>query len=397
MLLAPSAKRLSCLAVCFWSLVAFQEAKTAEGCSVIEPGRIGTFIVEESIRTTSDPSLLAALLGTYNQTEEDFFETQDPVSVQNITIDTITGNVFLGLPQDLDVNEPLESTQPTRNYTFESSEDGFSAVLSGPDLVEPLALDFANPLEQGGRLENVFLYSDNLERGYYFYNSRGEPAETLPSGEPIPSLSSGGPSDTEPVVAIVDLSNPDDVSYTTFEYTGRPNYFNGPAHNHWDQLQVVELRENGADCFLSAYFYYNETAVRLVGYRQFTRASFGLTAVSFADDGTFAYNVKNVMPTRPTSMRSQTPESYKIEKVNIATGETSELELNHVLDPMDVSALIATATGETTEPDLNQMKDPVDVSTLSLQDTTSSSSSAWSNGSLWMLLVAPFLWNVVTR
>lgn len=306
-------------------------------CSGGDTNREGTFLMEESVRTTSDPNLLVALLGDYKETDE---ATRGPFLVRKVTIDLSLGEVILGEPPGgVTVHQPLQSTTTTTTYTVDiDGGDENTAVLKGPDLMSPYTFSFPQQMSSREHRRDVFLYSDGLQRGYFFYNDCDfdPPPEMLQSnGELIPTLSNGGCAvRTEPVVEIFNLSDPTAVSSKTFRYQGRPGYFYGPPRNHWDQIRVVELRESGSDCFSSAYFYYNETAVRLVGYKLYERHSFHLNALAFGnqDNMAFAYNVVNIMDLgspRPPG-RTETPVGYKVTKLNIATGEVTSTILKNV-------------------------------------------------------------------
>ncbi|CAB9504859.1 expressed unknown protein [Seminavis robusta] len=358
---------LATLIISALSLFAFSVSNTAEACSISVSAREGTFIVEESVRTTSDPSKVVALWGEYNETEPFSWTTGEPFHVQNITIDVITGDVSVGVPPGVLIHEPLQPTPPTQNFSVEIDENGNTATLSGPGLVEPFSFEYIRPTEQT-YTEDAFVYSSQLERGYYFYTSDNGPREA-------PNHAS------KRMVAIVDLSNPDNVSYSTYHHTGNPryhpNYFNGPAAV-FDEIQVAALRGICCDCIDEAFWYYNETAVRFVDTSIGIRGAFNLNAISFEETGTFAYSVKNVIP--PGMTERVTAGSYKIEKLNIETGDKSELDLKFA---PDLLVKLNIATAGKSELDLNE---PVDS-----PDVPDSAALKTNRRLIWVWLLAPVL------
>jgi len=158
------------------------------------PMRQGSLIEETSLRTTSDPNQLVAMLEEHNG-------TRDPVSATKITIDLTTG-VFSSV-DPFYINSALEPTMRDESiesgfgmneegYNIEIGNRGETATLNGPNKVEPFTfpIHWGEPDSTSERHQFATFCGEPLQRVHFFYCTCEKVARSV----------------------IIDVSNPHDIS-----------------------------------------------------------------------------------------------------------------------------------------------------------------------------------------
>ena len=70
---------------------------SVDACTIYQVPRDGTFLVEDSLRRTNDPTKLVARMGYYHQTTENY---REPETLELVTIDVQSGQISWGYPDN---------------------------------------------------------------------------------------------------------------------------------------------------------------------------------------------------------------------------------------------------------------------------------------------------------
>ena len=352
-------------------------------CSIWIPPRYGSFILEDTIRITSDPNKVVARMGYFQQSNENF---REPATLEMITIDVNTGEMAWGYPGDISVTiyGPMGGHANHRNpdgfYNIQVNADSTATLMGGRYVdMNEFTFDYTGPVpnEDGDfdGFQPTYFRSWDLDLIYFFYNEK--------VGDALDGSFWGN---GDPVVTIIDISDTSAITYKSVKYEGQPGYFNGPVLSVWDGFQVVELPESGADCFNSVYLHYDRDGVYFLDYNAWTDDSFTMNAIATEQSNgsrtMYAYNIKNeITTTNPDNFEDakQISTGYVLEKLNIATGEKTELMLRNFTTTSDVdesSTVSDSKTFESTSTTVTLAGDTPDEPSPVVSDTETSESTS---------------------
>ena len=291
------------------------------GCPIVSSKRNGLYVVESSVRTTSNPNVLYAVVEEYNH-------SQEPFSFTKVAINITTGDIltYNNLPsyETLDIKDKL---QPTTTTTTTASSYDYIAVLSNDKTnvtlyannsnnTVPLltfatnrssSSDKSNHHPYPNMYEDAFFWSPKLNHGYYFYNYYVSLFEIYPTVVILNGSQNGD---------ILNLSST--IQLKDDDY-GPLGHFHGPIQNVWDNVQVVELQSSGVECVNSVYVHYTTTSIH------YTSEKFQNTIVQDNENGEYYYyTVENIELTNHQVFENETVpyRQFRLSKIHLSTGRT---------------------------------------------------------------------------